>query len=219
MGYYTKFTGSINIDPPLEKDMETYLTRFFKTRHFVRNKAKIFDVLKENGLTMESFTPPGTTDCGELGEFFADESRLTMEDFTSPGTTGDLLTDALEHLKNRIGDLVSFEDCFTEQRDYNETPRSIPSLWCNFELKGNDQLVLLDGRNYEYVAWLEFLVNKLLKPRGYTLNGRVEFDGERADDKGYISVTDNVIGIHGNCFFEHEEFGKIVKGGHPYRCS
>lgn len=178
MGYYTEFTGSINIDPPLEKDMETYLNRYFKTRHFVRNKTKIFDVLNENGLTMEDFTPPGTTDCGELGEFFADGH--------------------FEHLKNRNGDLVSFEECFLDAMDYNVTPEIIPSLWCSFELKGSDQLVLLDGKNYEYIAWLEFLIYHLLKPRGYTLNGYIEFDGEDDNDNGCIQITDNVVAVHYN---------------------
>lgn len=175
MGYYTNFTGSVNIDPPLSEEMESYLKRFFNTRHYIRDKTKILDALNIYGLSMESFTPPGTSDCGSNGELFA-------ADYNKPAM-------------DRYGHDVYFNN---DEIDYNRPPTEIPSLWCGFELKGKDTLVLLDGKNYEYVAWLEFLINKLLKPRGYTLNGYIEFDGEDDDDNGCIQITDNVVVVHYN---------------------
>jgi hypothetical protein len=50
---------------------------------------------------------------------------------------------------------------------------------------------------YEYVAWLEFLVNTYLKPWGYVLNGTIDYQGEDDEDFGRIIVADNEVT---NCF-------------------
>ena len=46
---------------------------------------------------------------------------------------------------------------------------------------------------YDYVEWLKWIIDKLLKPEGFILNGEVEWDGEESGDVGKIIVKDNVI--------------------------
>jgi hypothetical protein len=49
---------------------------------------------------------------------------------------------------------------------------------------------------YNYVEWLEYLINVFLKPRGYVLEGCVRFFGEETEDMGYIEVKRNKVKCH-----------------------
>lgn len=46
---------------------------------------------------------------------------------------------------------------------------------------------------YDYVEWLEYLVENFLKPWGYKLNGTVTWQGEDSGDFGKIIVKENVV--------------------------
>ena len=46
---------------------------------------------------------------------------------------------------------------------------------------------------YDYVEWMEYLIEKILKPRGYVVNGQVTWQGEDSDDKGMIDIRANVV--------------------------
>ncbi|MGN6107778.1 MAG: hypothetical protein ACTHU0_21910 [Kofleriaceae bacterium] len=46
---------------------------------------------------------------------------------------------------------------------------------------------------YEYIPWLEYLITTYLKPWGYTLNGKVTWQGEHMDDRGQITVKNNRV--------------------------
>ena len=80
--------------------------------------------------------------------------------------------------------------------DYNNPPEGQPGLWCLWiptdDLKGIewDQ----GEKFYEYVTWLEYIIEHFLKPWGYVLSGSVEFQGEQFDDRGLIVVQDNDVG-------------------------
>jgi hypothetical protein len=46
---------------------------------------------------------------------------------------------------------------------------------------------------YNYTEWLVYIINKLLEPNGYVLNGVVQWQGEEVGDVGEIFVEDNKV--------------------------
>lgn len=81
--------------------------------------------------------------------------------------------------------------------DYNIPPATQPSLWLEWIPTKDKQHIEWNGgeKFYDYIEWLEYIINKILKPKGYILNGRVEWDGEEEDDIGRIIVNDNNIKV------------------------
>jgi hypothetical protein len=81
--------------------------------------------------------------------------------------------------------------------DYNRPPSTQPGLWCQWtpdddgtHLKWNE-----GEKFYEYTKWLEYLINKVLAPRGYTLHGDCAWQGEDSDDRGLIQVRANKVQV------------------------
>ena len=79
--------------------------------------------------------------------------------------------------------------------DSNTPPKTQPGLWCQWAPTEDGLHIEWDGgeKFYEYVAWLQYLLEKVLVPRGYVLNGTVEWQGEENEDFGEIWVQDNAI--------------------------
>jgi len=83
----------------------------------------------------------------------------------------------------------------------NEPPSTQPGLWCQwapFEYEEDGVLTAgleWDGgeKFYDYVEWLQYLLDKVLIPKGYELSGEVRYRGEDPNDIGVISVEDNKI--------------------------
>lgn len=79
--------------------------------------------------------------------------------------------------------------------EHNYPPSTQPGLWCQWipTLSGDE--IVWDGNEkfYNYVEWLQYIVDKILKPKGYVLNGTIEYSGEEVDDRGEITVKDNKI--------------------------
>lgn len=84
--------------------------------------------------------------------------------------------------------------------DYNEPPSGQPSLWCDWMIS-DEGLGGLEWdeteKFYNYVEWLEYLIEHFLKPWGRTLNGEVEYQGEDPADFGKIQVNDNKVTLLG----------------------
>ncbi len=79
--------------------------------------------------------------------------------------------------------------------DYNEPPKTQPSLWLQW-IPTEDKLhIEWNGAEkfYEYIKWIKYIIDKILIPRGYVLNGEVRWRGEEFDDMGTIVVEDNVL--------------------------
>lgn len=91
--------------------------------------------------------------------------------------------------------------------DYNSPPRTQPSLWCPWELEGDSMLWIPEnGKHYEAPEWLVYLIERILKPRGYTCSGSVMWFGEDREDIGRITVKDNVVLVErGAISFSHAE--------------
>jgi hypothetical protein len=81
--------------------------------------------------------------------------------------------------------------------DFNQQPSTQPSLWCQWVPTDDCTGIEWDGNEkfYSYNEWLFYLINKVLTPNGYTLNGVVKWQGEELGDVGKIVVIDNVITI------------------------
>lgn len=79
--------------------------------------------------------------------------------------------------------------------DYNRPPRTQPGLWCQWTPNEDGTAIEWDGgeKFYSYVEWIKYLIEKILSPRGYVLNGEVNWYGEDRDDEGIICIVDNVV--------------------------
>ena len=76
--------------------------------------------------------------------------------------------------------------------DYNRPPTGQPGLWCQWIPSEDGTAIEWDGgeKFYDYVEWLEYLIEHFLAPWGYVLNGRVDWEGE---DRGAIFVKNNIV--------------------------
>ena len=83
--------------------------------------------------------------------------------------------------------------------DQNRPPKTQPSLWLQWVPTDDRMGIEWDcgEKFYHYVEWIEYLIEKILAPRGYVLNGDVEWCGEEWDDTGTISIVDNVVNYTG----------------------
>jgi hypothetical protein len=79
--------------------------------------------------------------------------------------------------------------------DYNVPPKTQPSLWCQWTPTEDAKHIEWDEgeKFYSYIEWLEYIIEKVLKPKGYKLNGEVEYQGEDGSDFGMIVVKNNVV--------------------------
>lgn len=79
--------------------------------------------------------------------------------------------------------------------DYNTPPSTQPGLWCQWLIQEDRQTIEWDRgeKFYKYVEWLEYLIDRILKPRNYIVNGVVKYKGEYSDDSGSIEVKDNEV--------------------------
>jgi hypothetical protein len=79
--------------------------------------------------------------------------------------------------------------------DYNQPPTGQPGLWCQWVPSPDGTAIVWDEgeKFYDYVEWLQYLIEHFLAPWGYKLNGTVKWYGEDHDDRGRIVVKDNVV--------------------------
>jgi hypothetical protein len=79
--------------------------------------------------------------------------------------------------------------------NYNRPPSTQPGLWCQWVPTDDGSELVWDGgeKFYNYVEWLDYLIDKILAPRGYTLNGECKWFGEERDDVGVIVVENNIV--------------------------
>lgn len=81
--------------------------------------------------------------------------------------------------------------------DENGPPKGQPGLWCQWRPSDDGTRLEWDQNEkfYCYVEWLEYLLDTMLKPWGYTLSGSVDWRGEEFHDVGTITVKANKVSI------------------------
>lgn len=79
--------------------------------------------------------------------------------------------------------------------DYNGPPPGQPGLWCQWVPSDDGTAIVWDGgeKFYNYVEWLEYLLEHFLIPWGYALSGEVTYQGEESSDFGKIVVTETSV--------------------------
>lgn len=80
-------------------------------------------------------------------------------------------------------------------RNHNQEPSTQPGLWCQWTPTEDGLGIEWDNgeKFYSYTEWLVYLINKILAPNGYILNGSVDYRGEGFGDDGTIEVVDNEV--------------------------
>ncbi len=167
MGYTSDFTGEFTLDKPLKAEHAVYLHKFSDTRRMKRD-AKIAETLpdparKDAGLPI-----------GDDGAYFVGGLGFAGQDNDKS---------VLEH---------------------NDPAESQPGLWCHWVPNASVEAIAegaeataieWDGgeKFYNYVEWLEYLIENFLAPWGYVLNGEVNWAGEDPDDLGLILVKGNKV--------------------------
>ncbi|MEG4520145.1 MULTISPECIES: hypothetical protein [unclassified Microcoleus] len=79
--------------------------------------------------------------------------------------------------------------------NYNRPPKTQPGLWCQWIPTADGGGIQWSGAEkfYDYVEWLQYIINNFIEPWGYVLRGEVNWQGEREEDVGMIWVENNVI--------------------------
>lgn len=79
--------------------------------------------------------------------------------------------------------------------DPNAPPKTQPGLWCQWVPTEDHLHIEWNGAEkfYNYIEWMEYLISKILAPRGYVVNGDVKWRGEDFDDTGVLEVNDNMV--------------------------
>lgn len=164
MGYTTDFNGQFDLNKPLTPEHKAYLEAFAGTRRMKRDAYTTED--RPDPVRLAAGLPIGLD-----GGYFVGEGGHAGQ--------GDMNADY-----EKIGIVA-----------YNHPPCDQPSLWCQWVPSHDGTAIVWDGgeKFYEYVDWIEYLIQHFLKPWGYVLNGEVEWFGEDANDRGMICIEDNVV--------------------------
>src|SRR5688572_18424182 len=69
------------------------------------------------------------------------------------------------------------------------------SGYCQWQLTKDCRGIEWDGgeKFYDYVPWLQYLIDKVLEPHSLTLSGTVNYSGESAEDNGVLTVEDGIV--------------------------
>ena len=86
-------------------------------------------------------------------------------------------------------------ECEKSIIDINRPPSTQPGLWCDWVLTEDGTYLQWNGgeKFYNYVEWLEYLINNFFVKWGIELNGEVYWYGEDKDDIGKIEVENNKV--------------------------
>lgn len=92
-------------------------------------------------------------------------------------------------------ELLEFAD--TRHGGNTEHDPEYPGFWCQWIPTNDAKGIEWDGNEkfYNYVEWLQVIIDKFLIPNGYVLNGEVQWEGEESGDLGNIVVKDNIITV------------------------
>lgn len=80
--------------------------------------------------------------------------------------------------------------------DYNEPPSTQPGLWCdwvpviNYDGPPKAISIAWNGseKTYNYIKWIQYIVENFLLPFDYWLEGEVVWQGEEIFDRGLIKI-------------------------------
>lgn len=79
--------------------------------------------------------------------------------------------------------------------DERHEGKGFPGIWCQWVVTDDGKVLKWDENEkfYNYVEWLQYIIDNIVKPKGYVINGSVEWTGEERGDYGLIEVKDNIV--------------------------
>lgn len=112
----------------------------------------------------------------------------------------------LETDKRLTDEQVEIINDFNEERHEPNTEIEYPGYWCQWRIDDEGRLVWDEGEKfYNYVEWLQFLIDNYFKKWGVKLNGSFAWYGEDNGDMGEIHVKDNNVKVlYAKVTFEEE---------------
>ncbi len=89
--------------------------------------------------------------------------------------------------------------------NYNSPPGTQPGLWCHWTVSKKE--LTWDGgeKFYKYVEWLQYFIRHFFDKWGIALDGAMQWQGERREDRGTISVWRSRIHIHHDACDESDD--------------
>jgi hypothetical protein len=194
MGYTTDFQGQLSFDRVLTNEEVNYIKKFNDSRRMKRDVSKLYDIYKGEGgnpfLPKEqTYGNEGEYFVGGSGDFIQERNDSSIIDYNeSPGGV----------LKNNDEDFGTYWSRHTKQI---EDGLCQPGLWCQWtieqQFEGGEFVLVWDGgeKFYNYVEWLNYLINHFFEKWGVKLNGEITWEGEESEDMGKIVVVDNVVTV------------------------
>ena len=194
MGYSTDFGGSFQLSRPTTTVEKDFLDKLVETRRMKRDVNKLMEMFKgEHGYPFaEDKTNPNQV-YGYMGEYFVGGG----------GSMGRAQDDSIIDYNSASGE-IGWQDYKGDwvlkqklQDQLNNDSLKQPGLWLQWELSLDGTELSWDGNEkfYDYIEWLQYLIQHFFEKWGIKLNGEVEWQGEDSSDFGKIVVTDNVVEI------------------------
>jgi hypothetical protein len=83
--------------------------------------------------------------------------------------------------------------------DYNQPPATQPGLWCQWVPTEDKMSLEWDGgeKFYEGPKWMDYIIHRILVPKGYVCNGIIHAQGEEKNDSWDLVVEDNIVTAEG----------------------
>jgi len=127
----------------------------------------------------------------ELDKPLTDEDRETLIKLAS---TRRMKREGLDEKYGIEGEFY-LEDDHKNVVDANHPPKTQPGLWCQWVPTEDGMGIEADGceKFYEATAWIRYINDKILIPRGYKLSGAVDWVGDDTSDTGTIYIIDGEV--------------------------
>jgi len=86
---------------------------------------------------------------------------------------------------------------FNEERHDQNVEIEYPGIWCQWRSSDDGKYLEWDQgeKFYNYVEWLQFLIDNYFEKWGVQLNGQINWYGEDNGDLGQIHVTNSKITV------------------------
>ena len=194
MGYSTDFFGSLSLSRPTTIVEKNYLDKLAETRRMQRDVNKLMEIHKgKHGYPFAKDKTNPDEVYGFKGEYFVGGSGYAGQNFDGSVIDGNSASGEISW-KDYKGDWDLRNEL---QKTLNADKIKQPGLWLQWELNEDGTELAWNGSEkfYNYIEWLQYLIQHFFEPWGIKLNGEIEWVGEDSSDRGKIVVVDNNVEI------------------------